>query len=382
MFKNKIYNYFALETLKIFFTILFAFTAIAWTVRAVNFLDLVVNNGHSITTYMVFSALNVTNIITKFIPLSFLLALSLSIQKFDRQSELVILWTNGLNKIKIVNLFFIISILILIIQLCFATFITPTSLNKSRSLIKISDFSSIGSVIKVNAFSDSFDNLTFYIEDINEENYMTNVFIRDESNTFKSLSNGTGNSSNTTIVAKTGIIKNGRLILTEGQIQTQDKDNNLRNIGFKETELLLNPLKPRTITKPKLQETLTSSLLRCVLDAKLTTEEKKLINCPQINQKKNVIEILARRVGMPLYIPMVSLICCFLLINIKENKYRQFTKYFNFGLGFLILVLAEILVRYSGFSKLNTFVYFLIPLISTPFIYILLIRKFAFEKIN
>ena len=107
----------------------------------------------------------------------------------------------------------IISILILIIQLCFATFITPTSLNKSRSLIKISDFSSIGSVIKVNAFSDSFDNLTFYIEDINEENYMTNVFIRDESNTFKSLSNGTGNSSNTTIVAKTGIIKNGRLIL-------------------------------------------------------------------------------------------------------------------------------------------------------------------------
>ena len=95
-----------------------------------------------------------------------------------------------------------------------------------------------------------------------------------------------------------------------------------------------------------------------------------------------MIEILARRVGMPLYIPMVSLICCFLLINIKENKYRQFTKYFNFGLGFLILVLAEILVRYSGFSKLNTFVYFLIPLISTPFIYILLIRKFAFEKIN
>ena len=382
MFKNKIYNYFALETLKIFFTILFAFTAIAWTVRAVNFLDLVVNNGHSITTYMVFSALNVTNIITKFIPLSFLLALSLSIQKFDRQSELVILWTNGLNKIKIVNLFFIISILILIIQLCFATFITPTSLNKSRSLIKISDFSSIGSVIKVNAFSDSFDNLTFYIEDINEENYMTNVFIRDESNTFKSLSNGTGNSSNTTIVAKTGIIKNGRLILTEGQIQTQDKDNNLRNIGFKETELLLNPLKPRTITKPKLQETLTSSLLRCVLDTKLTTEEKKLINCPQINQKKNVIEMLARRVGMPLYIPMVSLICCFLLINIKENKYGQFKKYFNFGLGFLILVLAEILVRYSGFSKLNTFVYFLIPLISIPFIYILLIRKFAFEKIN
>ena len=170
MLKNKIYKYFTLEILKSFFTILFALSAIAWTVRAVNFLDLVVENGHSITTYLFFSLLNITNIITKFIPLSFLLALVLTILKLEKQNELVILWTSGLNKIKLVNLFFFLSLIILLIQLCFATYITPYSLNKSRALIRTADFNSISTVIKINEFSDSFKDLTFYIGKKNDKN--------------------------------------------------------------------------------------------------------------------------------------------------------------------------------------------------------------------
>ena len=105
MLKNKIYKYFSIEVIKSFLTILFALSAIAWTVRAVSFLNLVVDNGHSITTYLQFSLLNITNIVTKFAPLSFLLALVLTILKFEKQNELIILWTNGLSKIKLVNLF-------------------------------------------------------------------------------------------------------------------------------------------------------------------------------------------------------------------------------------------------------------------------------------
>ena len=44
MLKNKIYKYFTIEIIKTFFTILFALSAIAWTVRAVSFLDLVIED--------------------------------------------------------------------------------------------------------------------------------------------------------------------------------------------------------------------------------------------------------------------------------------------------------------------------------------------------
>ena len=204
MLKNKIYKYFVTEIIKSFLTILFALTAIAWTVRAVNFLDLIVENGHSISTYLFFSFLNVTNIITKFIPLSFLLALFLSILKFERKNELLILWTNGFNKIKLANLFLVISIVVLIVQLFFAVILTPNALNKSRNFIKSSGFDSMTSIIKINDFSDSFRNVTMYVSSKDENNELTNIFIRDTGNTFSGLVSNKDTSRDTTITAEKG----------------------------------------------------------------------------------------------------------------------------------------------------------------------------------
>ena len=382
MLKNKIYKYFTIEIIKSFITILFAFTAIAWTVRAVNFLDLIVENGHSVKTYLLFSFLNITNIITKFIPISFLFSLIFSILKFERQNELTILWMTGVNKIRVVNLFFLISILALIVQLSFATFITPNSLNKSRSLIRLSDFDSVSSVIKVNAFSDSFKNLTFYVQSKNQNNEMKNIFIRDEGSFLKGLVASKEKSMNTTVIAKTGFINKKKLILTDGLIQTQDKEGKLNNVSFRKTEILIDALKPRAIIVPKLQETSTFVLFECFKKRNIESNLEDLQNCPKDNLNSEVIATIARRVGMPLYIPLMSLICSFLLISTREKKYRSLKKYIYFAVCFLILVMAEILVRYSGLSKINTILYFLFPFVLMPITYLMLIKSLAFERVK
>ena len=381
MLKNRIYKYFTIEIFKSFLTILFAFTVIAWTVRAVNFLDLVVDNGHSVKIYFLFSFLNVTNILTKFIPLSFLLALMLSIIKLERQNEFIILWTSGVNKIKIVNLFFLISLIIFSIQIVFSAFITPTALNKSRSLIRLSNFDSLSSVIKINDFSDSFKNLTFYVEEKDSNNNMKNIFIRDESNTFNNLISGEKNSNNTTIIAKSGFISKKKLILFNGVIQTQNDKGELNNINFTKTDLSLNAVTTRSITAPKLQETKTTDLINCI-KLKNLEERKKIINCPDQGMNKNIVETLSRRFGMPIYVPFISLICCFLLTSSGGQKSNSSKKYLIFFMGFIILILAEIMVRYSGFSKIHTALYFIIPLIFIPFIYIILLRNFIYEKVK
>ena len=382
MLKNKIYKYFTIEIIKTFITILFAFTAIAWTVRAVNFLDLVVENGHSVKVYLLFSLLNITNIITKFIPISFLLSLVVSILKFERQNELIILWTAGLNKMKLVNLFFLISILALIIQISFATFVTPNALNKSRNLIKLSDFDSVSSIIKINDFSDSFKDLTFYVQNRNQKNEMKNIFIRDDGTFLKGLISNDEDSVNTTVTAKSGYINNKKLILTEGSIQSKGKEGKLNNVNFKKTEISIDSLKPRAITVPKLQETTTPILFKCLFKKNIEINKKSLGNCPQDNLKREVVETISRRVGMPFYIPLVSLICCFLLISNRGKKYKTFKKYLYFALSFLVLVLAEILVRYSGLSRTNTVLYFIFPFLLTPFVYLILIRSMAFERVK
>ena len=59
MLQNKIYQNYCLEIIKIFTTILLSLSLIAWTVRAVNFLDLIVESGYSVATYFEYSILNV-----------------------------------------------------------------------------------------------------------------------------------------------------------------------------------------------------------------------------------------------------------------------------------------------------------------------------------
>ena len=114
MLKNKIYQNFIKEILKTFLVILFGLSVVAWTVRAVNFLDLIVENGYSIATYFQYSFLNLMGVLTKLIPLSFLISLVIFIVKQLRENEFVILWTSGEKKVKIANLFFILSIFIFI----------------------------------------------------------------------------------------------------------------------------------------------------------------------------------------------------------------------------------------------------------------------------
>ena len=135
MLQNKIFQNYILEIFKIFLTILFGLTIIAWTVRAVNFLDLIVESGYPIITYFQYSFLNFIGIFTKFIPLSFLIALTIFIIRQINENELVILWTSGVKKIKIVNLFILSSLIVSIFYLIFSVFITPAALNKSRQLL-------------------------------------------------------------------------------------------------------------------------------------------------------------------------------------------------------------------------------------------------------
>ena len=106
MLQNKIYQNFTKEIIKTFLVILFGFSIIAWTVRAVNFLDLIVESGYSVLTYFQYSFLNLFGIMTKFIPLSFLIALIIFILKQIQENEFIILWTSGVKKIKVINLFF------------------------------------------------------------------------------------------------------------------------------------------------------------------------------------------------------------------------------------------------------------------------------------
>ncbi len=372
MLQNKIYQNYIKEILKTFLVILFGLTIIAWTVRAVNFLDLIVDSGYSVTTYFQYSLLNLFGIFTKFIPLSFLIALIIFIIKQMQENEFVILWTSGVKKIKLVNLFFVISVVILFFYLIFSTFITPSALNLSRNLLSKNNFSSFSPTIRVQQFSDSFKGFTFLVEEkINNE--IKNVFIYDSANTLKNLNTTPESKKSTTIVAEKGLVEEKRMILFNGQIITSEKEK-LENsiIKFEQLNLDLKDLQTDTIKDPKLQETPTLDLVKCMFKE----NKKKILNCEE-HTKKEIITILNRRIVLPLYIPIISLLCSFLLIKNDSKKNYFSNKFSIFFISFLILLYAELIIRYTGIYKIISILFFISPLILIPIIYTLLNFKLS-----
>jgi len=387
MLSNKIYRHFFLELSKYFFLVLFTFSIIVWAVQAVNYLDLIVEDGHAVSLYLNYSLLNIPKILTKFIPLSFLLALILTILKFDSENELIILWTSGLNKIKIINFFLKIALIVTLIQLFLAAFINPNVLNYSRSLIRDSDLDLISSSIKTNEFNDALEGLTMYVEEKNE-GIMKNIFIRDDSHKLSTIENQEKTAS-LTIFAKKGRLNDetkNSLILENGAMHSENQSGEIQIIKFKKTELFFDDLKTKSIMYPKVQETPSKILLDCFFKKTTHTllkDHKDLkLKCHSKEQRTEVLAEINRRFGMPLYIPLLALLSSFLLISREETKVKGWYKYFYFGLAFTILITAEILVRYSGKSSIHGLFYYLLPLLCMPVVYIELIRRFYYENLR
>ena len=385
--RNTIYRYFFKEFISLFTLILISTCVIVWIVQAVNYLDFVTEDGHAFSVYFTYSVLNIPKVIGRLIPLVFLISLLTTILQFEKNNELLVFWTSGLNKIRLVNLAFKISILITLFQLLLSLTVSPSSLNFARSILKSSSVSLFPSLVKEKKFNDTVKGLTVFVEKKKPNGEMLNVFLRDDTSS---------NAKSKTIIAKKGYIitkgvmpfvkvgvlsEQNFLVLFDGVIQTEKINNKINFLNFYKTEINLSYFDSKTTTYPKIQENNTLSLLNCIkpfLDEGKTT----LLEFQCRARIDDITAELNRRFGMPLYIPIISIIICYLLSSRKESKYYFFQKYIVFITAFTILVFAEIMVRYSGNSALGSIIYYSLPPLLILLNYLNLIRIFKFENLD
>tara|TARA_B100000963_G_scaffold64838_1_gene52945 strand:- start:9530 stop:10642 length:1113 start_codon:yes stop_codon:yes gene_type:complete len=370
MLQNKIYQNYFLEIIKTFLMILFGLSLIALTIRAVNFLDLIVESGYPLMIYFGYSFLNLFGIAPKFIPFSFLLALTIFILKHINDSEFTILWTAGVKKVVLVNLLFYSSLVVLIFYLLFSTFLTPLLLNKSRQLLTYENFNSFLPTVKAQQFSDSFKGFTFIVGK-KYNNELENIFLFDAGNNLKNLSSNKTDINSTTIIASNGIVDQKNLILINGQVITTNKENKNEMLTFKQLNINLSKLSSVTIKKNKIQETSTLKLIKCFFKSSSSEEY-----CNE-NFLKEIMPTLNRRFVTPFYIPVIALISAFLLI--KSNKII-FNKNLIFFYSFSILLFTEIAVKFTGHSIYFSTMYITLPIILILLFYFYL--KFKVSKLS
>ena len=369
--KKLIFKKFAKDIFHFFLLVSLSISLIVWVIQAVNFLDIVTEDGHGFKVYFLYTLLSLPKIFSKILPFIYFISIFYIILKYENNNELIIFWTIGIRKIDFVNILLIFSIFYLILQLLLTTFVVPKTLDKARSYIRSSNLDLYSSIIQEKKFIDAVKNLTIFIEEKNGDGELKNVFLKEEikENEYQ------------IIFAKKGIINNKNnktsLLLFDGTIMnnTNDKTNSFE---FSETEMNLSKFSTHTTTHPKIQEITTYDLFACIVKLKNFPSsfiidkfktKKSLINC-RINNIKISFQEIFKRTILPFYLPVLTLIASLIIIKSKDDY--EFFKYklWVFIFGVMTIIISEISIRYSSSNILENIFFISIPILLFFFIYI------------
>jgi lipopolysaccharide export system permease protein len=364
--KKIIYRKLLQDCLIFFFLALFGISTIIWVFQAVNFLDIMIEDGRNYNVYLDYTLLNFPKIISRILPFALFFSFSYTLIKYETNNEMIIFWNHGVSKISVVNFFFWISILIMIVQIVLLSIVVPKSQELARSKLRTSDIDYFEGLIKPKKFNDTIKGLTIFAEDkVNNEEFK-NIYIKknDKKKGFQIT------------FAKKGIFEfkgNQRvLVLYDGQTLTQNGEN-ITNFNFSRSDFGLTNMDTHFNAHKKIQEQSTESLIQC-MQSVFGIKNYNVINCDK-NNPRNMYKELFKRLISPFYLPVLILISLLLILTSKENLKYNKNKFLIFFLGFGIIILSESSLGYIANNLIKNFSLVILPIILTLIIYLIFIYK-------
>ena len=379
--KKLIFRKFAKDVFQFFLLVSISFSLIVWVIQAVNFLDIIIEDGHGFSVYFLYTLLSLPKIFSKILPFIYFVSLFYIILKYENDNELIIFWSIGIKKIEFINVLLKFSIFYLILQLLLTTYIVPITLDKARSYIRTSNVDLFSSILQEKKFIDAVKNLTIFVEEKNNNGDLKNIFLKEK----------IGENEYQTIIAKEGKIRKydskSTLLLFDGKI-INNNNHKINSFEFSRTEVNLSKFETKTTTHPKIQEIGSYDVLACIVRLKnfnnnfvtnFFTTNKKLNNCIPENLNDSFQEILKRFIS-PLYLLTLSLIACLIIIKSKDD-YNYFK--YKFGLfifGVITIIISEVSIKYSSANIIQNINIFSLPILSLITIYLYL--KIKLKKPN
>ena len=371
--KKEIYKILTKDIASFFLLTTLSLGVIIWVIQAVNLLDIVSEDGHSFRVYFFYTLLSLPKVFSKILPFIFFVSIFYILIKFENNNELIIYWSIGISKLKIINLIISVSFFYMLLQLILTSYVVPNSSDKARSYFRSSNIDLFSSLIKERRFIDTVTNLTIFVEEKNG-NDLKKIYFKDN----------IGVNQSQIIFAKTGEIVNennkNTLLLYDGKfINTINQKQSI--FKFSETEIDLSKYTTKTTTHPKIQETMTVELYNCITSI---INFKKIFTTHDVQFKKkncslesfnNVKEELFKRIFLPIYFPVLALLASLLVLQSKN-----YTKFFHFKLfvfftGVLTLIISEISVKYFSLNNFNAIIFSILPIFIFLSIYLFLLLK-------
>ena len=351
--------------------ITFTIGLIVWIIQAANYLDFVIDDGHNFTIYFYYNLFNFPKIIHRILPFVFGISVFFELIKYEKNNELLIFWTNGVTKKRFISNLINFSLIIMLLQILLGSVISPSSQLKAREFLKNSNMDFLPNLIKQGKFIDTVSGLTIFINEKTDKNSFKNIYIQ-EGNILDLTSD-----DNQIIYAQEGFLDNTDkkiFKLLNGKIISTNK-NRLISFEFEKIDYDLSKFESRTIKIAKMQELPTRKILECSINLMREVSYREKMFLCDYESLKNINQEIYKRFIKPMYFPLLTLVCCFLLTfsRIENNFTLKTIKVFLFI--FLILVLSEIIMRYIESSQLLFSLVIILPVGIYFLIYNFLISK-------
>ena len=165
------------DCLKFFLMSIVGISAIVWVFQAVNYLDIMVEDGRNYSVYFIYTALNFPKIISKIFPFAMFLSFYYIISKYESNNELVIFWTHGISKIEVINFFLKVSFILMIFQILFLTFLVPKTQDLARSILRNSNINFFDNFLKPQKFNDIIRS-NYLLRQKNPDGTLQNIYIK------------------------------------------------------------------------------------------------------------------------------------------------------------------------------------------------------------
>ena len=374
-----IFRKFSLDILNFFLIASLSITFIVWIIQAVNFLDLVSDDGHSLKVYFYYVSLNLPKIFSKTIIFVFFISIFYVINKYNNANELIVFWNNGIKKIHFINFILKLSILFLILQLFLNLFIVPKTQNLAREYIKDSNIDFLPKLISEKKFINVVKNLTIFVEEYRNDGVLNKIYINEKIDIDQSK----------IIVADSGkIIKKDNqffLRLFNGGITNLNEKNSF-SLNFSETDYDLSNFSTKSITHPKTQEIKSEILIDCFRDFFLNIYMKNseiFLNTKKQTCKgrklKSISDELYKRLILPLYTLVVSLIAACLIIEPKSKYFSKFHRINIFLAGSFIIIISQISLKFLLNSLSMIYLIPILPIVFLIFFYFFLLTITKFK---
>ena len=361
----------------VFFAItLFSSSIIIWVFQAVNFLDIIVEDGRNYLVYLNFSLLNFPKVISKLVPFVLFFSFLYVLGKYELKNELIIFWNFGINKIELINFFIKFSFFIMLFQIFLTAVIVPKSQDLARSFLRSSSINYLENFIKPRIFNDAVKDLTIYSNSKDELGNLKEIYLK----------KGSGENFQITF-AKEGrfkqIGKNQFLELNFGETISVINDK-ITNFKFKKTDFNLNNFDDNLTTYKKTQEVATIDLIKCyhnLMNYGILKIDKnfEVENC-RIDNIDNIIKELYKRLIIPLYIPVLILVSLLLIFKSKENTNYSRYRILIFFIGFSTIILSEMTIRLINEDFIKNIKFFIIPIILIISLYSNYLMQFKNKK--